>query len=61
MKSNEAYLAEPTIAEVQEALKTGKIYRGNDVIFAKDNLVEVRTRTGSEYTSNLYRDMYRII
>ena len=59
-KSDTAYHKKPTLKQVKTALKEGKTYSENCVIFAKDTCVEVKTSTQNGFNGNIYRDLYSI-
>ena len=61
-ESNVAYHKIPSTKLVKEAIKDGKAYFGNCMVFASENIVEVKTRISNGIPSgNIYRDLYRIV
>ena len=60
VRSEKANHDEPSIDQVNEALKAGKVVDGDKLIFACETVVEVRTRIGNGCGGNTYRDLYSI-
>jgi len=59
-RSDKAYHPKPSIEQVNEALKIGKVIINERIIFASGTCVEVRARIGNNLTHNTYRDLYSI-
>jgi hypothetical protein len=61
-RSKKPYNQTPTIEQIDQAIRNNcrlPIENGN--IFVGETIVEVKVVTGGAYSTNLYRDMYRII
>lgn len=59
-RSDKPYHKTPSEAVISQAKENGKAYEGNCVVFASDNLVEVRMRLIDGIAMNSYKDFYRI-
>lgn len=56
-----ANFEEPKISDVKKAQAEKKVRLADRLIFANNEIVEVRSTCAHQFGSNVYRDLYRIV